>query len=1226
MVAMVWWMPQGIADDTHKALQIREIVPTGIFPRPEPHGILHQIADLHLHNNGAVTTVTATIALAGRPVVTERLGEVPSGASVKQIRVPDVEHPEDLTVTISAGGDQVLLDRCTVRWQPQRKWVIYHVAVSHHDLGYADYYHMMRRDVREWGIERALQFCRDTDDWDDESRYRWTVETSEPLIDFLQYQDTATREQLVRRIQEGRIELGAIHNSASTEGMSYEALARLFYTPNRHVVDFLGIEPRKTALLNDVVGLTRSLPLYSKEADIPYFYHGRNQLQDQLQPASAHPVYYWMAPDGDRARMTLFRTQHYHLRPNEFGQDLASLSERDVRTLIAQYDARQDWTPDVILCADSWDFSIPELGKVTQIRDWNRRYAFPKFICATMTMFFDAMAAQTDPAEVFVFDRDAPNTWIDQDYSDAEAAGWARRLGYDLPTVEKCATLAMLQGDAGYPWEDIWQAYHRLLMYHEHTNAAYAEGPIYAPPSLLDESAANALYYETEIEMHRRLAQEAQAFAARARLLAEDRLEKLIPCQADRTVVVFNPLNWSRTDLVRLEGVELAESAALTDESTGAEVPWQRMHDGTVVFVSENVPSLGYKTYSIATRAAEAPPMTDELSAHDSTLENAFYRVEFDPKTGAICSLFDKELGTELVDQEAPYQLNEYLYHRVDGDKAAWHRVESATLDPVVGPVAAVMNARVDGAGAHSIQQQVILYRNLKRLDFLQTIEKASCGRTLADYRTSDPARANHAKEAVFYALPLAVPQFQIKHELAGAVVEPVADQAIGSSTDYYSIQHFSDMSNQRYGVTLATLDCGLIQYDHPRPSQSWVGESVLERPLRSHAFLYLMNNWFGTNIRIDQPGRKTFAWSIRSHLGNWKQGQAYTFGWETSHPFVARLISGPQTGTLPAGECSFVQVDRPNVVLTTMKPAEANGEGYILRFHEVAGEAVDVTVALPLLTAISSATETSLIEVDRPKAPTLVATNQFKFSIAAHGVKTIRVRADSRPPRLDQVVAKPVSDMEVELSWTPVPDGSAELSHYDVYRGETPGFAVGLSSWVGRSTEAVFLDQPRLNHGGWRDNRLEPGTTYYYRVRPVDRGNNFGQVSQEVRVTTRESREANRSPAVVEGLYAVHVSPVSPHDYVALWWYTNCESDITHYRIYRGDDVLLTEVDAASLFTHTTPHGFGTVTRELREYNRILYVDQDVVPGRTYCYRVQAVDRWGTAGEPSSPVAVATP
>ena len=33
------------------------------------------------------------------------------------------------------------------------------VQVSHHDLGYADYYHMMRRDIREMGIEMSLDLC-----------------------------------------------------------------------------------------------------------------------------------------------------------------------------------------------------------------------------------------------------------------------------------------------------------------------------------------------------------------------------------------------------------------------------------------------------------------------------------------------------------------------------------------------------------------------------------------------------------------------------------------------------------------------------------------------------------------------------------------------------------------------------------------------------------------------------------------------------------------------------------------------------------------------------------------------------------------------------------------------------------------------------------------------------------------------------------------------------------
>jgi hypothetical protein len=68
-----------------------------------------------------------------------------------------------------------------------------------------------------------------------------------------------------------------------------------------------------------------------------------------------------------------------------------------------------------------------------------------------MTMFFDHIAAQMDRERVFTFDKDAPNTWIDQDFSDAEAAAKARELGFSLPTVEKYCTLAMLQGDNGYP-------------------------------------------------------------------------------------------------------------------------------------------------------------------------------------------------------------------------------------------------------------------------------------------------------------------------------------------------------------------------------------------------------------------------------------------------------------------------------------------------------------------------------------------------------------------------------------------------------------------------------------------------------------------------------------------------------------------------------------------------------------------------------------------------------
>ena len=54
------------------------------------------------------------------------------------------------------------------------------------------------------------------------------------------------------------------------------------------------------------------------------------------------------------------------------------------------------------------------------------------------------------------------------------------------------------------------------------------------------------------------------------------------------------------------------------------------------------------------------------VTAQENQMENRFYRLTFNPRTGALASIWDKELGRELVDQSAPHQFNEYLYERYE--------------------------------------------------------------------------------------------------------------------------------------------------------------------------------------------------------------------------------------------------------------------------------------------------------------------------------------------------------------------------------------------------------------------------------------------------------------------------------------------------------------------------------------------------------------------------------
>ena len=96
------------------------------------------------------------------------------------------------------------------------------------------------------------------------------IETSEPLTSFLGTHSIADAAELARRIREGRIQIGGLHNTANTEQLGHELLARLFYLSNRHARDLLHVPKSRTIQNDDVIGLTWGLATFCAEADIPF--------------------------------------------------------------------------------------------------------------------------------------------------------------------------------------------------------------------------------------------------------------------------------------------------------------------------------------------------------------------------------------------------------------------------------------------------------------------------------------------------------------------------------------------------------------------------------------------------------------------------------------------------------------------------------------------------------------------------------------------------------------------------------------------------------------------------------------------------------------------------------------------------------------------------------------------------------------------------------------------
>jgi hypothetical protein len=290
--------------------------------------------------------------------------------------------------------------------------------------------------------------------------------------------------------------------------------------------------------------------------------------------------------------------------------------------------------------------------------------------------------------------------------------------------------------------------------------------------------------------------------------------------------------------------------------------------------------------------------------------------------------------------------------------------------------------------------------------------------------------------------------------------------------------------------------------------------------------------------------------------------------------------------------------------------------------------------VSLPFLGTITAANETSLIEEDRPEPLAVSDGARVAFTIRPFGVKTMRVKKapTSSLPAIPAVLAEPVSDMEIQLSWQAEVLASQKISHYHVYRGTTADFQPTLLNLVQRPTSSC-IDRPQLHYGGWINNRIEPNTTYYYRVSAVDHWNNEGPVSPAASVKTKNSSEKNMLPLQVECLRAVVVSPIAPFNCINLLWRTNCESDIRSYEVHRSTvagfepsaATRIAAVDAQSVLKGGIEYGQTPIEYRLGDFDHQMYLDTAVEPATSYFYRVCAIDAVAQKGPFSQEVPVTT-
>ncbi|MCY2988487.1 MAG: polysaccharide lyase family protein [Planctomycetota bacterium] len=876
------------------------------------------------------------------------------GSIATEIGVPDAAEPLDVKITAVLGSQS---KTAIVKVLPLRKWRIFVAPSSHTDVGYTDIQSVCA-ERHSQNADTALELMQKFPD------FRWNLEVAWQAENYIQTRTGQKLEDFYRFAKAGKLGVQALYCNILTGLCSPEEACRLtWFAHQLHREQ--GI-PYRSAMISDVPTQEASLPMILANAGIRYFSSGINNDRaytfNQMQ--SKCPCW-WEGPDGSRVLMMYM---HGYAHASGWGLD-TSVEAARARILgaLAGYEKRVDYPYDAVFLHGAVSDNCPlnaRLAEVTQ--QWNERYEFPKIVLCHNADFFEYIEKQYG-AQLPVFRGSAGTYWEDGAGSSARETALCRNAHETLANGERFQVLADRIGrtkpsdpNAIY---DVWR---KILLYDEHTWGAHCS-----------ISQPESEFTKAQWKIKAQFGIDAAAGAKQVLDQGVGALVSLVRTTGP-ALVVFNPTSWPRTDVVQVslpEGLGLAEPGAPS---------YQSPQHGTYVLVKD-VPPCGYRILKLAPQTNSPRPGTPGRGAGgegSQVLDSRFYRVEFDAANGGIVSIRDKEADRELVDAQAPYRLNQYVYVAggngtrivsnpngpepkltiTASDKASLRRVQCPGLGQM-------MIVETSGTMAPKITSTILLWDEIKRIDIVNQLTK----------------QLTYDKEGVYFAFPFAAQEPTVRYEVPAGIVNANTDMLPGACLDWFTVQHFVELESRDTAITWATPDAPLVCFQDVNRGK-WQSQLPMTN---GHVYAYVMNNYWHTNYLAGQDGDFTFRFAITSRPKADSVASA-RFGWAASNPLVAVPVVQPNPqGVLPDSAASLVSITEPNVIVIGTKQAD-DGQALVVRLWELTGQATTAHLKLDSHVPASKAGACNLVE--EPQQALEVKDGALAVPIRGYGLATVRI------------------------------------------------------------------------------------------------------------------------------------------------------------------------------------------------------------------------------------------
>jgi len=814
---------------------------------------------------------------------------------------------------------------------PAKKWTVFIIPHEHLDVGFTDYVAKVA-ELQSQSVDDAMNVIRKVPD------FRWTLDGSWIAKEYIAGRSQEAQQRFFDSVRKGDIVIPPEFANQHTGNASLEGLIRTFYDSHQLALKHELPKP-EAAQTVDVPSYTWSFASVLHDAGIKYFLGASNSWRAPIMLLgrwNEKSPLYWEGPDGGRVLMWYSRA--YLQMHTLFGGPWRMEAVEDSLPVFLQAYTRPDYTANSAIIFGSQLENTPFAREQAELPGtWNAQYAYPHLEFATVQSAMSQIEKEAG-GKFPVYRGDFGPYWEDGYGSDAKYTAMHRENQERILTAEKLSVLPTIFSPILRPDRSLLEsAWYNELLYDEHTwtyvgATSQPEHQQSEKQIALKESRVQSAKNEIDESIQRSFAQ----------------LGGLLSPQQN-SLMVFNSLGWKRSGMVDVDlqdGMEIFDNAAkraiayeVLSVGKGIALPGFGKGYKRVRFEASEVPAFGYKLYSFqpgTEKRAENGTVPDR-----NVLENEYYRVRLDPASGAVASIFDKQLGKELVDRKSPYKFGSYLYVTGGDDipnnslyrfgaglnppKLTVHPADTGKLvDVKQTPFGTVATLESSSVNTPRIRTEVTLYSGSKKIGIRYDLHK---DRVLT-------------RESAYIAFPseIANPSFTYGNQIGR--VNPAKDELAGGSREWYVARHWANVSDTSASVTIVPVDGPLVAFgDIVRGN--WPTEF---KPKSGGVFSWLMNNYWGTNFPAWQGGDYTFRYVITSGA-SLNPVEADRFGREAMTPLeTTELPASIGRSRLPLTEAGLLETDNPDVAVSTWKMAE-DGNGTVLRFQETAGAPAHVRV-----------------------------------------------------------------------------------------------------------------------------------------------------------------------------------------------------------------------------------------------------------------------------------------